>query len=50
MTFNLDISFNAYAIFVFLDLTFHTLPNPPLPITYKKSKLFLFTINKFYIK
>ena len=36
--FVLCISFIAYIFWVFLNLTLHTFPNPPLPITYWQSK------------
>lgn len=45
MTLAFDISFNAYIFLFFLISTFHTLPNPPFPITYKNLKLFLPTIS-----
>ena len=44
ITFNFCISFNAYVVFVFFSITFHTFPNPPLPITYLNSKRFRVTI------
>jgi hypothetical protein len=50
-----DIYFIAYMVLVFFYYTFHTLPKPPLPITYNILYWFLFGLeltltssNKFF--
>ena len=43
-----DICFNAYGIFDFFSITFHTLPKPPLPIIYLNSKSEVETIYNYY--